>query len=67
MPKKRWTIWSLTKSISMALGLVLVWRGAWYLLDAIDIWIFGGTHIWSAVIGVVIGLSVFYVFDKDLR
>lgn len=51
----------------MALGLVLVWRGAWYLLDAIDIWIFGGTHIWSAVIGVVIGLSVFYVFDKDLR
>lgn len=67
MLKKHMTIRSLAKTISIAVGLVLVWRGVWYLLDAIDAWLFGGTHVWSASVGVVIGLIILYLPDKDLK
>ena len=51
----------------MAIGLVLIWRGIWSLLDALDYWLFGGNHVWSAVIGIVIGLLILYLPDKDLK
>jgi hypothetical protein len=53
--------------MSVVVGLVLVWRGIWYVLDAIDIWVFGGSHGWSAVFGVIIGLLILYIPDGDLK
>lgn len=55
------------KNIFVAIGLVLIWRGIWSLLDALDYWLFGGNHVWSAAIGIVIGLLILYLPDKDLK
>lgn len=55
------------KNISTVICLVLIWRGIWYVLDFIDLIVFRGQHIFSAVGGVVIGLLILYMPDKDLK
>jgi len=57
----------LAKTLSIVIGLVLVWRGIWYVLDAIDDTFLGGHHAWSAILGVIIGLVLLYIPDKDLK
>lgn len=54
-------------SISVVFGVVLVWRGVWYMLDEIDLWLFGGSHFWTAVVGFVLGIIILYIPDKDLK
>jgi uncharacterized membrane protein HdeD (DUF308 family) len=49
------------------IGVVLVWRGIWYLLDMIDDWFFGGHHLITAVGGIVLGLILLFVPDGDLK
>lgn len=61
------TIKYLTKNISIVIGLVLIWRGIWYVLDALDNWIFGGSHFWTALGGIVVGLIILYLPDGDLK
>jgi len=56
-----------TKNIFIVLGLVLMWRGIWYVLDEIDKWIFSGSHAYTAVLGIIIGLLVLYLPDHDLK
>lgn len=65
--KKGITIRHLAKDISIVIGLVLVWRGIWYVLDALDKWIFDGSHFWTALGGVILGLFILYLPDKDLK
>ena len=55
------------RTFSIVVGLVLVWRGIWYVLDAIDLWFLDGSHIFTAVGGIVIGLAILYWPDKDLK
>ncbi|MFA5838447.1 MAG: hypothetical protein WC849_00715 [Candidatus Paceibacterota bacterium] len=55
------------KNIEIVIGLVLIWRGVWYILDEIDILIWNGSHFWTAVGGVIVGLLVLYLPDKDLK
>jgi hypothetical protein len=57
----------IASNLSIVLGLVLIWRGIWYLLDYLDTWLFDGSHFWTAGIGVVVGLLVLYLPDKDLK
>jgi hypothetical protein len=57
----------LGKNIVTVIGLVLIWRGIWYVLDWIDLSLFGGNHTWTALIGVVLGLLLLYVPDGDLK
>lgn len=57
----------LLRTVSIVFGLVLIWRGIWYFLDAIDLWLFSGSHIYTALGGIVIGLVVLYWPDKDLK
>lgn len=54
-------------SIGIVVGLVLMWRGIWYILDAIDHRFFAGDHFWTAVGGVLLGLLILYLPDKDLK
>ncbi|OGG74624.1 hypothetical protein A3A37_01850 [Candidatus Kaiserbacteria bacterium RIFCSPLOWO2_01_FULL_52_36] len=54
-------------NIAVALGLVLVWRGMWYILDSIDKYIFDGNHIYTALPWLVIGILILYLPDKDLK
>lgn len=67
MAKPRLTLHYLAKNLSIVIGLVLIWRGVWYVLDELDKWLFGGSHIITAIIGIVIGLIVLYLPDKDLK
>jgi hypothetical protein len=55
-----------TSSFGVVLGLVLIWRGIWYVLDAIDATLFGGSHFATAVGGIVLGFLVLYLPDKNL-
>lgn len=65
-PKKS-KIHYITKNIVLTLGVVLVWRGVWYCLDQLDIYLFGGNHIWSSLWGFLIGLGILYLPDKELK
>jgi len=56
-----------SKNLSIVLGLVLVWRGIWYVLDGLDIYVFGGSHTFTAVGGIIAGLVILYLPDKDLK
>lgn len=55
------------RNLSIVLGLVLAWRGVWYVLDGIDKWLFGGSHTYTAVLGIIIGFIVLYLPDGDLK
>lgn len=63
----RLTLRRLIHILSIIVGVVLVWRGIWYVLDEIDKLFFGGSHAWTAVIGIVIGLVILYLPDHDLK
>ncbi len=54
-------------SLTIVIGLVLIWRGLWYALDEIDKLFFGGGHFITAIGGVIGGLLVLYLPDKNLN
>lgn len=66
MKKRKHLLLYFTKDLFIVIGLVMIWRGIWYVLDEIDIIFFGKSHIWTAVGGIVIGLLILYLPDKDL-
>ncbi len=55
------------RNLSIVIGLVMIWRGVWYVLDYLDIKFLDGNHTLSAVIGIVLGLLILYIPDKDLK
>lgn len=55
------------RNILTVFGIVLIWRGMWYVLDEIDILFFDENHFWTAIGGIIIGLLVLYLPDKDLK
>lgn len=55
------------RTLSIIVGLVLVWRGIWHVLDAVDIYIFNGNAFWTALGGIILGLLVLYIPDHDLK
>lgn len=65
--KKKMTFQYLVTNLSIVIGLVLVWRGVWYVLDSIDVLFFGGSHTLTAAGGIVLGLLILYIPDKDLK
>jgi len=65
--KKRNTLDYLSKNLIAVIGIVLIWRGIWYVLDGIDKILFGGSHFWTAIGGIVLGLLLLYLPDKDLK
>lgn len=67
MNAKKITPFYFSKSVLMVAGIILIWRGIWYVLDELDKWLFGGSHIWTAFAGIVLGLVIIYLPDKDLK
>ena len=61
------TLAYFAKNIYIVVGLMLVWRGIWYVLDEIDKVFLGGSHFLTALGGIVIGLAVLYLPDHDLK
>ena len=56
-----------TKNISIAIGIILIWRGVWVMLDLLDNLLFGGNHIATAVGGIIIGIGILYLPDHNLN
>ena len=61
------TVKYLAHNIATVVGLVLVWRGIWHLLDGVDALFFAGSHFWTAIPGVILELIILYLPDKDLK
>ncbi|OGG45355.1 hypothetical protein A2673_04125 [Candidatus Kaiserbacteria bacterium RIFCSPHIGHO2_01_FULL_50_13] len=57
----------LAKNLSIVIGLVLIWRGVWYTLDIVDVAFFGGSHTWTAIGGIMLGLAILFLPDHDLK
>ena len=57
----------LVENFMVAIAIILIWRGLWYILDFVDKYLFDGTHIWTAILGVVVGILILYIPDKDLK
>lgn len=61
------TVRYFTKNIFVVVGLVLIWRGIWYVMDEFDTIFFSGEHIYTGVAGIILGLAILYIPDKDLK
>lgn len=58
---------ALFRSLTTIVGILLIWRGVWYVLDIADAHFFQGSHLWTALAGIVIGLVIIYIPDKDFK
>ncbi len=54
-------------NLAIVIGLVLVWRGIWHILDAVDFFACEGNPLYTAIGGIVIGLAILYFPDKALK
>ncbi len=57
----------LASNLGIVVGLVLIWRGIWYVLDGIDLYFLSDSHTLTALGGIVVGLLILYLPDKDLK
>ncbi len=57
----------LSRGLSTVVGVVLIWRGIWYVLDEIDKIFFNGGHILTAIGGIILGLIILYLPDRDIK
>ena len=57
----------ITKGIMVAIGIIIIWRGIWILLDLLDESVFGGNPIFTSVGGIVVGVLMLYLPDKNLK
>lgn len=57
----------LVKNLGIVIGLVLIWRGIWHILDGVDMYMLDGNKMITAFGGVILGLLILYLPDKDLK
>lgn len=65
--KNKLTLSYLTRNLGVVIGLVLVWRGVWHILDGVDMYVLDGNKMITAFGGIVLGLLILYLPDKDLK
>ncbi len=54
------------RNLSIVIGLVLIWRGIWHLLDIAEATL-GANAAIAAIVGIVLGIALLYVPDHDLK
>ncbi|OIP77363.1 MAG: hypothetical protein AUK16_02065 [Parcubacteria group bacterium CG2_30_44_11] len=64
---RKLTVTYFVKNFGIIVGIVLVWRGIWYVMDVVDLTFFGGKHIYTAIGGIIAGFLILYIPDKDLK
>ena len=64
---QRNTVMYFAKNLGTVVGIVLIWRAIWHLLNEIDIVFFGGNPYWSIGGGLVLGFLMLYLPDHDLK
>ncbi len=48
-----------------SVGLVLVWRGLWFILDQIELSLLGGNHAGMAIASVIVGMYILYLSGHE--
>jgi hypothetical protein len=67
MEKKHKDIRYFIKTLSIVFGLVMIWRGVWYVLDDLDTFLFGGYNSLTGLLGIALGTLLLYLPDRDLK
>jgi len=67
MNKSKFPLRYFAQNLFIIIGIILIWRGIWYVLDELDKLLFGGSHIWTALMGIILGLVMIYLPDRDLK
>lgn len=67
MKKSNFPLRYFARNLFVIAGIILIWRGIWYVLDELDKLLFGGSHLWTALAGIVLGLVIIYLPDRDLK
>ena len=57
----------MSQNLVIVTGLVLIWRGIWHILDAVDIYLLGGNPFITTILGIIIGFALLYIPDHDLK
>ncbi len=55
-----------SRNLMTVVGVVLIWRGVWHLMDYVDQLLFNGKPLVTAIGGIIVGLLILYLPDKDL-
>lgn len=55
------------KNLGTIVGIVLIWRGIWEILDYIDSLIASESHLYTAILGIIVGFVILYLPDHDLK
>jgi hypothetical protein len=55
------------RTLSIIIGLVLIWRGIWHVVDYLDITVFDNNKLWTAIGGIILGILMLYIPDRDLK
>lgn len=58
---------SALNNFTIAVGVLLIWRGLWYLLDWFDLYFLANNHLYLAIGGIIVGVIILYLPDKDLK
>lgn len=67
MFKKKNPLIFILKKTTYLTAIVLIWRGIWILLDEIDILLFNGSQEWTAIGGIILGLILLVLPEKNLK
>jgi uncharacterized membrane protein HdeD (DUF308 family) len=67
MPKSHKSLAYFIKTLSIVVGLVLIWRGIWHVLDVVEAKFFGGEMFWTGIVGILLGILLLYLPDRDLK
>ncbi|MBT5016580.1 hypothetical protein HN748_01905 [Candidatus Peregrinibacteria bacterium] len=54
----------IIETFIMVLGVIMVWRGIWHLLDT---YLFPENELISSLICILVGLLLIYLPDKNLK
>lgn len=67
MVKKHKDLKYFIRTLSIIVGLVMIWRGVWYVLDYLDTILFGSYSHLTGILGIIIGVLLLYLPDRDLK
>ncbi len=65
--KKHKDLKYFVKTLSIVVGLVIIWRGIWHVLDVVEQVFFNGEMFWTSLGGILIGILLLYIPDRDLK
>jgi uncharacterized membrane protein HdeD (DUF308 family) len=65
--KKHKDLKYFVRTLSIVIGLVMIWRGIWHVLDYVEMTYFEGELFWTGLAGIILGVILLYVPDRDLK